>query len=386
MSQTAIRRWYLVHKWTSLVCTAFLLMLCVTGLPLIFHEELDRAFGHVPPLADVPSGTPRPTLDAIVAKVLSGRPGEAVQLLEFDPDRPVAIVITGSVASASEAEAHLQPVDLRTGRFIAPPPQREGFMFWMEEAHKRMFLGLGGTLFQGFMGLLFLAALVSGVVLYAPFMRKLPFGTVRRSRSRRVRWLDLHNLFGITIAAWLIAVATTGIFNTLDEPLANWWRATQLAAMTAPYKDAAPLNGIGSVDVAIEVAKRASPEMKPLIVAWPGTFFSSNHHFNVFMTGDTPLTSKLLRPSLVDASTGRLTDARDMPLLIRALFLSRPLHFGDYGGLPLKIIWALLDVAAIMVLVTGLYLWLGRRRVPIERRLAELQAGGEARPLPERTQ
>ena len=42
--------------------------------------------------------------------------------------------------------------------------------------------------------------------------------------------------------------------------------------------------------------------------------------------------------------------------------LSRPLHFGDYGGLPLKIIWALLDLAAILVLASGVYLWLGKRR------------------------
>jgi uncharacterized iron-regulated membrane protein len=38
------------------------------------------------------------------------------------------------------------------------------------------------------------------------------------------------------------------------------------------------------------------------------------------------------------------------------------LHFGDYGGMPLKIIWAVLDVLTIVVLWTGLYLWLRRRK------------------------
>ena len=41
--------------------------------------------------------------------------------------------------------------------------------------------------------------------------------------------------------------------------------------------------------------------------------------------------------------------------------LSRPLHFGDYGGLPLKIIWVLLDLVTIFLLGSGLYLWLTRR-------------------------
>ena len=44
------------------------------------------------------------------------------------------------------------------------------------------------------------------------------------------------------------------------------------------------------------------------------------------------------------------------------LLISQPLHFGDYGGMPLKIIWAVLDVLTIVVLASGLYLWLARRR------------------------
>ena len=65
---------------------------------------------------------------------------------------------------------------------------------------------------------------------------------------------------------------------------------------------------------------------------------------------------------MLDAETGQLVTARGLPWYLRALQVSRPLHFGDYGGLPLKIIWALLDLAAILVLASGVYLWLGKRR------------------------
>lgn len=34
MKHGALRGSFLVYKWTSLVCTLFLLLLCVTGLPL----------------------------------------------------------------------------------------------------------------------------------------------------------------------------------------------------------------------------------------------------------------------------------------------------------------------------------------------------------------
>lgn len=90
------------------------------------------------------------------------------------------------------------------------------------------------------------------------------------------------------------------------------------------------------------------------------------------MRGNTPLTARLLRPALIDAATGKLTDSRNLPWYVTTLLISQPLHFGDYGGMPLKIIWAILDVITIVVLITGLYLWLRRRQSgsSVERMLA----------------
>jgi uncharacterized iron-regulated membrane protein len=58
-------------------------------------------------------------------------------------------------------------------------------------------------LFLGLMGLLFVFAIISGIVLYAPAMRRLKFGTVRHDRSSCLRWLDLHNLLGAVTIVWL---------------------------------------------------------------------------------------------------------------------------------------------------------------------------------------
>ncbi len=63
---TTIKTWYLVHKWTSLVCTVFLLVICLTGLPLIFHHEIEDLFDEGKPVATLPEGTPPASLDKIV--------------------------------------------------------------------------------------------------------------------------------------------------------------------------------------------------------------------------------------------------------------------------------------------------------------------------------
>jgi uncharacterized iron-regulated membrane protein len=49
-----------------------------------------------------------------------------------------------------------------------------------------------------------------------------------------------------------------------------------------------------------------------------------------------------------------------MPGYLRAIELSRPLHFGDFGGMPLKWFWAVFDILTIVVLISGLYLWWSR--------------------------
>ena len=89
--------------------------------------------------------------------------------------------------------------------------------------------------------------------------------------------------------------------------------------------------------------------------------FGSPQHVVVWTKGSTPLTARLFTPVLVAMDGSLNVVAPDMPWYLRALQTSRPLHFGDYGGLPLKILWALLDVIAIVVLVSGIYLWFAKR-------------------------
>ena len=99
--------------------------------------------------------------------------------------------------------------------------------------HTDLFIGQPGKLFLGGMGLLFLIAIVSGVVLYWPFTRRLEFGTLRQGKSKRILWLDWHNLLGVITVAWAFVVGGTGVINTWAEPMLDQWRASELASMVA---------------------------------------------------------------------------------------------------------------------------------------------------------
>jgi uncharacterized iron-regulated membrane protein len=196
-------------------------------------------------------------------------------------------------------------------------------------------------------------------------MKKLDFGTVRHSRSRKLKWLDLHNLLGIATAIWLFVIGATGVMNELATPLFGLWQITDVKAMLAKYQaNSAPNpNKLTSVQAAYTTTQKALPGMTVVSVVYPGNAFGSPYHYLLWAKGNTPLTSRLFSPVLVDAKTGKLTAIVKMPVYLRALEVSRPLHFGDYGGTPLKIIWVIFDVVAILVLISGIYLWFDRRKL-----------------------
>lgn len=380
-STRSLRVWGLVHKWTSLICTLFMLLLCVTGLPLIFHEQIDALLHSEVKPAEVPKGTPPADLDLVLANALAKVPGQVPHFLIWDRDDPGALFVSvGPSIEANPVDNRLVRMDTHTGAFLDAPDVTGRFTYIMLRLHTDMFAGLPGKLFLGVMGILFCAAIVSGIVVYAPSMRKLEFGAYRRQRPRVVRWLDIHNLAGILLVMWTLVVGFTGVINTWADLVVKFWQADQLAEMTAQYRDRKPPAQPSSLQAAVETARRAVPGMTPSFVAFPGSLFSSKSHYAVFLHGDTPLTSRLLRPALIDAETGQLTDSRDMPWYVSALLISQPLHFGDYGGMPLKILWALLDVLTIMVLVTGVYLWLRRRRAGLS--VDRAIAGGSAATAP----
>ncbi|WP_343343401.1 PepSY-associated TM helix domain-containing protein [Sphingomicrobium sp. XHP0239] len=378
MKRRTIKSWFLIHKWTSLVSTAFLLMLCVTGLPLIFHDEIDGLLGedYETSLVGPASAADGRSLDMMLATALSERPGEVPLFMAFSQDSPLLTVTTGPSPDAAGSEMTLLFFDRATGEALGPAPTG-GFMNFVLTLHTDLFLGLPGMLFLGAMGVLFVLALVSGVVLYAPFMRRLPFGTLRERRSPRVRTLDRHNLVGIVALGWMLVVGITGIINALADPLTERWQNGELAAMTARYADQPALDPslYGSLDTAMSSAQAALQGRSPQFIGFPGGAWSTPQHYAIFFQGDRPLTQNLLTPALVDARTGELTDARAMPALNQALMLSKPLHFGDYGGLVLKLIWATMTLLTIWVLWTGLRLWLRRRPGHVDRRVDEIVAG-----------
>lgn len=378
-SARAVRIGIVVHRWSALLSTVVLLVLCVTGLPLVFRDEivgmLEPAAGQV----GAP-GKARADLDAMVAAARGPQglfPGETVRWISFEQGRHEVWVALAPSYDAARRFDHVVRFDAATGHpnvvrlsRAAAPVSVLGVVLRL---HTELLFGSTGEWVLFVMAVLLVVATVSGVVLYSPYMRRLDFGTVRSDRGKRIRWLDLHNLLGICTAVWVLVVGITGALNAVADPAYDRWRTAALAEALAPYVHEPMPKVTGSVEAAVRLAEAAMPGMRIRSVRYPDAELGSPHHYLVWAVGNTPLTSRLFAPVLVDARTGALVPVAAVPWHLKAIQLSRPLHFGDYGGLPLKLIWAALDILTVMVLATGIGLWFKRR--PVLRESARLRRG-----------
>lgn len=53
---------------------------------------------------------------------------------------------------------------------------------------------------------------------------------------------------------------------------------------------------------------------------------------------------------------------RELPWYMKAIVVSQPLHVGDYGGLPLKLLWTACVWLTLFITANGAWLWWDRRR------------------------
>ncbi len=364
MPLAGFRRWIWVHTWSSLICTLLLLSACVTGLPLVFHEEIDAWLEPGLPYASLPADAPRASLDIITAESRERYPREIILSVTMDDDEPKVVVFMAPSWQAFMKDtkvAHALKFDARTAAILRetrPGELTDTLTGFILKLHKDLFAGDTGEYLLAAMAALFLVALVSGAVVYGPFMRHVDFGTIRVSRSRRLKWLDVHNLLGALALLWMLVVGATGLMNELSTSLFNLWRQTEVrtalkARVGAPVSPAE----LAPLQAAYERAESAIPGTTVSNVIFPGSSFSTPYHYVFWARGQQSLTAKLFTPILIDGRTAQLDGTLSMPWYLRTLEVSRPLHFGDYGGWPLKLIWALLDLATIAVLITGLYLW-----------------------------
>ena len=375
MNGSAASRWFRVnlwlHRWTGLIATLPFLILCLTGTVLIFHEEIDSALGTVPVSEHAPDAPRRPVSEAL-ANIRAAYPDERVLSVGAAPDHQPGVLLAGTAPMAARSfdDARVRFADLVTARPTGDPdpgPTLTGFLL---ELHAQWFLGPLGELIGALIALLVLIALLSGLVVYAPYVKRIAFGVLRRGRGARLLQLDLHNFIGAVVLGWALVVTATGFLLGFGTAAIGLWQMTELSGLRAEAERMEPVDPVrppADIDAAFAAVRATAPAgwwIQSMI--YPGTEFSTPRHYTALLGGSEGLQERMFRVVIVDAMTGEVAGSPEVPFYLNAIALSEPLHFGDYGGLPLKLLWTACTWLTLFITANGAWLWWARRskRVP----------------------
>lgn len=347
-----------LHRWCGLISAPFFLVLCITGTLLIFHHELQTWLGELPVVNDYDSKRPIAVQRMLEQAKLRMPDRKPLYVLQDEKTPGLATLGMAPANDMSVAEAKSLMFHTNTGALLQDKDlMNDTFLGWVFDLHASWLMGTAGQFFGGFIGILVLISVLCGLAVYQPFVRRIAFGEVRRHKVSTTSQLDWHNFIGVIVTGWLLVVTLSGIFLSVGSIGLKIWRMTELQAMIQPYKDRPLPSSVVPIELAISNVSMAKPDARFMGAMFPGSEFSGDHHYGVFTGGKKAWDSKLFEITLVEAATGRALETRVTPWYLKVIMLSEPLHFGDYGGLPLQLFWTLATWLAMFITGNGAWLW-----------------------------
>lgn len=340
------RLWFDLHSWVGLKLCLFLGFICLTGTLAVFAQEIDwllHAEMRVSP------GPTRASWGQLVGAAQEAHPDWTLE------------GVAAPHASRFAATAQMRTPDGRR-RFVWLDPYRgrvTGDSHWfnahrlLRNTHRHLMLPVKyGVPLVAALSLPLLITLTSSFFIYKRWWRGF-FSWPRADRPRRL-WGDLHRLLGVW-SLWFIAlIALTG----------GWYLVESLGGKApTPAKIALPEEEEGT--------RRANPHAIDRAVAavaqrWPDLEIRgaepSPDGRSLLLDGQAQAWLVRDRANVAgfDLRSGELIDwrdGRDMSVHQRIAEMADPLHFGSFGGWPVRLIWFLFGAAMTTLCFTGVYLY-----------------------------
>lgn len=360
MRKPIFRNLYKIHIYLGIFVAIHFAVFALSGLALLFKDEIQ---GHSSESSTI---IPRVQLaeryDAVLTNALQAYPHDRPLALFPDEDNENVLHARLGIDGATKLRGSRRlAFDLTSAKQVSNETKRDGFFDWMLILHRELFLGSNGKIYLGLVGLAYVFMLLSGFFIYGNFMKGRRFGDIRQARVPKL--VDLHKFVGVTTFGWGLIVGLSGVFLAFNGVLIKLFLLQSLKHLSEQYQDFSPaVEQVASVKQVINAALDAQSDSIVSYVSFPDTEFGIPGHYLILINGTGIITQKISRLAVVNAQTGSLSEIIELPLYLKIVLLSEPLHFGDYGGLFLKIIWALFAVGSLAVALFGVSSFFMKRR------------------------
>ncbi len=362
--------WRTIHLWIGASLFLLLAPLGLSGSLLVWDVGLDKLLH--PARYAVHAGEQAP--DAYLAaarQAFAGRVVAAQIRLPQSADLPVAVVgyAPGKPASGQRPPSLTAWLDPATGRVLDVGDPRKDMRGIIHRIHGNMLLTQNGRPVVGWLGLAMLVMSLTGLVVWWPRNNNLVMG-LRWTRSGSM-WGNLHHMMGFWLSLPLAILSATGAYIAFPQTM---------HALSAPLQPAGPGQRGGerpgfaaplpsptlTADQALIAARSADASLtnarlvsitlpteggrKP---AWRFQFRGGGPAPVNVRVADADGKARVQDGAPTDGPGGGDPIAKAM----------RELHDGGHYGLAWQIVIALAGLAPTLLGVTGIVVWLSRRRI-----------------------
>ncbi len=343
-----------VHAWAGLLGGLFVLLMSVSGSILVFHAELDQVSvggGKTSSHEILP-------LDSCYHIMQQTFPAARISSCELPDGTESAYAFSLYDTSFEKGREALQVfLHPQTGTILkkrSSRGMRDHFMGWLSAFHGSFGLGKTGEWLLGFFAVIFLFSLFSGVILYRKNVL-----SVLLFRKEVFRKKNLHQLIGVYALLFNLVLGITGFWMQRYVFTKAFYRSgeyssTLFASPPLYFSLDSSLNNLGI----------QYPDFKEHVI-----YFAQTKKGRTAIYGSRASNSFIHSRDLADVifldSAGRTVKTafvQDIDPGSRYDIINAQVHYGQYGGMVVKIVYGLLGLTSGLLSITGFLMWYRRKQ------------------------
>jgi len=350
-AKSRTRLWFLWHSWLAMPIWAFLFFVCLTGSIAVVSHEIMWLFN--PAMRASFDGDALP-VKALVAAAEAAVPDGRVSSVSWGGSH-LAVELRVDIPDGTSVTAWVDPVR----GVVQGVSTGASFQRFFRALHGWLLIYPVGWYAVSLLGLPLLGALITGLVVYKRFWRSFYRPRIRFGHGARVMWGDLHRVGG-TWSIWFLALmSVTGLWFLvtvllwdLGVPLGGGKPPVLIARADLPVVATAPRP---DPDAILAAAFSAVPDMRLRRLSLPKVAFVPAEVDG--SGGQAPLLPDTILVNPLTNQVMAVSGGFDRSPLSLTRIVMRALHTGDFGGLPVKLVWFSFGVLLTLLVFSGMMIW-----------------------------
>lgn len=352
-----------LHLVCSLVFGLFIIAVCATGSVLVFGNQIEHVLN---PQYFKPASSEK-NIGIKEAEKVFLEHYKGFQISRMDVPSKLTNVYHASMSKGhNEIDAYIDPSN---GKLLGNFNREKSIVSFVKELHTHLLLDDIGETIIGIVAIAFIIILITGIYLWYPGIKRVFKSLkIKWNKSQMAKNLSLHNFIGVITLPFLLVVAITGMLYPFQEKIEESLKLTFTSNYPQELKSVDNGKQQIGLDKIVAQINKLHPEGELYKLRLPsdkeGVIEAqlSDGSYDPEGKGNTT--------EFFDQFSGKHvgTFSKNTQTVYDQFFVWREsLHRGTFGGMFVKIIYALVGIAPLGLGITGITMWALKRKNKVKK-------------------